>query len=90
MVKAIRADVIESDRWSGYVKPARARLDAFHQEPCPKCGMEYKILLTVWEDAETAVGILRRELVIRCPDHIEGYEIIDSKHPRLIPLTPPD
>jgi hypothetical protein len=69
MAKALRTDLIGSPRWTGFVKAARNRGDAFYPQKCPNCEVEYTILLVVMEDAEPVVNLLREHLPHECPGH---------------------
>jgi hypothetical protein len=73
MAKALRSDLVGTPRWDTFVKAAHARLDAFYPEKCPNCDVHYTMLLSVVDNAEDAVNLLRVHLSKECPQH--QYEV---------------
>lgn len=69
MAKALRSDLIDSQRWTSFVRARRNSGDASYPLKCPDCDVEYTILLVVMEDAEPVVNLLREYLSHECPEH---------------------
>ena len=82
MAKALRSDLVNSQRWAVLVRLAHNRLDAFVPEKCPKCEVQYTVLLGVIDDVEDVVNLLRKQLSRECPEHrSELYSINEGPHP---------
>jgi hypothetical protein len=81
MAKALRSDLVNSQRWAVLVRLAHNRLDAFVPEKCPKCEVQYTLLLGVIDDVEDVVKLLSKQLSRECPEHqSELYSINEGPY----------